>query len=322
MAAALPIAKLGALLLKTLSKPLAKSLKESAKRHPRVSQVLVSIGEASHQLTARLSVMAMNGKVKSIPSLDPTKALERGSDIFGEGFILSVASGILVAEYVTSAAKTKAKEVKKMAELDAIDEDLQTRLLMLEKRCNNLEAKLQILGGVGAVNAEEVREEVRKSKQSKVAEGNVNANPSSVKFGKPNGTAAPIPGSAPVHPAPPAAKPPAAGSVSYFPDHVTPKTNMSPKYNNPLEKLNSFGINTSVYDTDATGSVLSGSDIASRIQSKLKSKAKSNGDASKVIRDIEAREAFTMPSPPADGEIQEKKGGLLDDITAWFKDLK
>ena len=126
--AALPITKLAALLIKTLAKPMAKSLKESAKNHASVSSLLVSIGEVSHQATARLSIVSTHGlRVKKIPSLDTNKALDRGADIFGEGIILGVASGILVFEYTTSATKTKKKEETKMAELDAIDEDLQVR---------------------------------------------------------------------------------------------------------------------------------------------------------------------------------------------------
>ena len=98
---ALPLAKLGGLLIKTLAKPTSKSLKAYARSHPSMSSLLRATGEASHQATARLSIASAGPfKVKSVPPLDAGRAAERGAEILGEGFILLVGSAITVAEYV------------------------------------------------------------------------------------------------------------------------------------------------------------------------------------------------------------------------------
>lgn len=85
--------------------------------------------------------------MKNIGSLNPEKALQKGSDIFGETIVLSVASTIVVFEYTSSSAKNKAKEEKKIKEMEAVDIELQTKLRVLDKRVQVLESRIRILGG-------------------------------------------------------------------------------------------------------------------------------------------------------------------------------
>ena len=280
--AALPLAKLGGLLIKTLSKPLAKSLKESAKSHPNLSTVLASAGEASHQAAARLSILSGGFRVKAVPKLEEKKALERGADMFGEGIVLTVASSVLVFEYVTNAAKTKEKEAKKMAELDAIDEDLQTRLLLLEKRYAALEKKLKGSwgGGVEKVSEEEVRGEVKeKNKEKKkktVTEKTVTVveklpagNPGRVRFSVVGFTALP----------------PSAPPSSFLPPP-------------PSQTLNRFGIDTKVYDmTDSSETVPDGAQVGARIQEALRRRRLGNTKTVEGERGrIDERESFSVPA--------------------------
>ncbi|GMH59801.1 hypothetical protein TrST_g1597 [Triparma strigata] len=164
MAAALPLTKLLALLIKTLSKPLSKSLKTSAASHPSLSQSLNLLGQASHQITARLNIWSSGFKVKNIGRLNDDKALQKGSDIFGETIVLSVASGVVIFEYQSSAAKAKAKEDAKMREMEAVDVELQTKIRVLQKRVDVLERRqLRILGTV-KVDEDEVRQEIIQEK--------------------------------------------------------------------------------------------------------------------------------------------------------------
>ncbi|GMI20438.1 hypothetical protein TrCOL_g12288 [Triparma columacea] len=139
MATALPLAKLGGLLLKTLSKPLSRSLKSQAAEHETIRGVLVYVGNLSHKVTARMSIWAGGFKVKKIGNLEHDKALQRGSDIFGETIILTVGSGVAVYEYNLSAEKNRLKEAAKMAKLRETDIELKTELRVLRSRIDALE---------------------------------------------------------------------------------------------------------------------------------------------------------------------------------------
>lgn len=62
----LPVAKLGALLMKTLGKPLASRLKAEAARHPRFRQIIIDFAQvratylSSPQLPAKSSLTSCN----------------------------------------------------------------------------------------------------------------------------------------------------------------------------------------------------------------------------------------------------------------------
>ena len=94
MATALPLAKLGGLLLKTLSKPLSRSLKSQAAEHETIRGVLVYVGNLSHKVTARMSIWAGGFKVKKIGNLEHDKVRgvkeeeRRGEVLGGTGLYL------------------------------------------------------------------------------------------------------------------------------------------------------------------------------------------------------------------------------------------
>jgi hypothetical protein len=67
--APLPLFKLGTLLVRTLAKPLAKRIKQEAANHPRISKWTIALGQFSHNITARLNVLASGYKLVGVSVL-------------------------------------------------------------------------------------------------------------------------------------------------------------------------------------------------------------------------------------------------------------
>lgn len=62
----LPLLKIGSLLVKTIAKPVAKRIKESAHNHPRVRNLCIGLGRVIHYATTHMEVNLRQGKVISV----------------------------------------------------------------------------------------------------------------------------------------------------------------------------------------------------------------------------------------------------------------
>lgn len=110
--APLPMVKLGGLVIRTLTKPLAKVVKARSKIHPGLNSVCHSLGQRQHRLLIRFHMGYRgieNYVIKDIPA---EQAVEKGADIIGEVIIFSVALAVATFEYQRSATKSKETERK------------------------------------------------------------------------------------------------------------------------------------------------------------------------------------------------------------------
>ncbi len=145
----LPIAKLGSLLIKTLAKPMAKRVKSTFQQSAITKSMLVTLGQASHIVTTRMTIWSAGYKVRSIQPLDADKALSQGADLIGEAFIFGVGGAIVVWEYNKSKEKERHKEEKATLYKQMQEEQLnslETKLYALEKTVETNQIQLlQIL---------------------------------------------------------------------------------------------------------------------------------------------------------------------------------
>lgn len=139
MAHALPVSKLAGLLVRTLSKPLAKRVKHEFSRFPITQRFLIRIGQTSHAITSRMTIWSAGFKVRSITPLEPDKALSLGADLIGESVVLLVSGGVVVVEYNRSKDKEKEKEAEKHREAHEARMELQAKLNALDARLKALE---------------------------------------------------------------------------------------------------------------------------------------------------------------------------------------
>lgn len=93
--AAVPVLKLSGLLLRTVSKPMAKVMQREAVNSPLLRSSVASVGQASHYATTYLNIVASGHRSIKIRPLPDEKALALGSELVGEGFIFAVAGAIV-----------------------------------------------------------------------------------------------------------------------------------------------------------------------------------------------------------------------------------
>lgn len=126
-------------MIKTLSKPVSKRIKKDFSRTKATQGLLVSLGQATHSLTSRMTIWSAGYKVRSITPLEEDVALSRGADIVGETFVLMVTAGTMIWEYNRSKAKETAKDEKRRAEAKAEREALQENFKALDERLSAVE---------------------------------------------------------------------------------------------------------------------------------------------------------------------------------------
>lgn len=154
--------KLGSLLVKTLSKPIAKGLKGRLTNHPVMTERCIKVGQMSHQFWSWITIRASGHVGLRVKALDDATALNTGAETISEIFIFSVAGICIVSEMARSdwvktrdaeAKKRKEKEKEKelsdalngirmkLDEIEAAQAKLSERAIQLEKKRNEPESR-------------------------------------------------------------------------------------------------------------------------------------------------------------------------------------
>ncbi|MCO5571018.1 hypothetical protein L7F22_024749 [Adiantum nelumboides] len=117
----LPLAKLGTLAIRTLSKPLATRLKVQAARHERFRTLIENFAQAHHKFSVNLQRRIYGHATDvEIRPLDPEKAVQAAADILGEFVVFSVGVGAVIFEVQRSARSEARKEEARRQEIEAI----------------------------------------------------------------------------------------------------------------------------------------------------------------------------------------------------------
>ncbi|KAK4010558.1 hypothetical protein OUZ56_019703 [Daphnia magna] len=119
---ALPVAKLAALVVKQLAKPLANLAKEKAKESYFFrTYICMPPAQFYHRCEVKLKMWAMNlGKAVEIPKLNEAMAIELGGTLLGEGIIFITGAVLVTAEVVRRNKKDAALEQARRNEMESI----------------------------------------------------------------------------------------------------------------------------------------------------------------------------------------------------------
>ncbi|CAG9859660.1 unnamed protein product [Phyllotreta striolata] len=147
---AFPAAKLGALLLKQISKPIANALKSQAKSSP-VFRKYICMPPAQFynwcEVKAKMWILNL-GKPVNVPVLNEAMAIELGANLLGEGIIFIIAAGVVIAEYNRSSKKEAAKEEAKTQEMEDIRNTMRELFIQTEEQAAQLRELTRKLGDI------------------------------------------------------------------------------------------------------------------------------------------------------------------------------
>eukprot|EP00924_Labyrinthula_sp_SR-Ha-C_P008295 snap_masked-scaffold_11-processed-gene-8.16-mRNA-1 protein AED:1.00 eAED:1.00 QI:0/-1/0/0/-1/1/1/0/156 len=141
----IPLFKMGTLLIKTISKPLATNLKSQAKQHPKFRKVCVTTGQFMNRIQTEINVRSLGHKVKKIKPLNEEIAINKGADLFGDVFIYTVSALTIIWEVNRRSNETKEKAEKALKEKQRLDderEEVQESILNLIHRQERLEEEV------------------------------------------------------------------------------------------------------------------------------------------------------------------------------------
>ncbi|KAI7903614.1 optic atrophy 3 protein-domain-containing protein [Cokeromyces recurvatus] len=99
--------KIASLLVKTLAKPVANSIKTQAKQHPKFKEFCINVAQGSHTLEMTLKMKFLGYKKEKIRPLNDARAIESGANFLSEAFVFAVAASVIIAESWRSRATAK-----------------------------------------------------------------------------------------------------------------------------------------------------------------------------------------------------------------------
>ncbi|CAL4969730.1 unnamed protein product [Urochloa decumbens] len=161
----LPVAKLGTLLLKTMSKPIATRLKTEASRHPKFRQLIINLAQANHRISTniqrRIYGHATNVEIRP---LNEEKAVQAAADLIGELFVFSVAGAAVIFEVQRSARSEARKEEARKKEIEAIrqkEDQLAEEILTMKQKLSELERVANSRGLSGLFRSSSVPDQMK-----------------------------------------------------------------------------------------------------------------------------------------------------------------
>ncbi|SCU81717.1 LAMI_0B07382g1_1 [Lachancea mirantina] len=98
--------KLGTLLIRQVTRPVANILKAQAKQHDTFKRVCVELAQRMHRVDFRLRTRLVNTKQDiKIRPLNDTRAVENGATLLSEAFVFGVTGSVVVWETLRQRTK-------------------------------------------------------------------------------------------------------------------------------------------------------------------------------------------------------------------------
>eukprot|EP00298_Acanthocystis_sp_HF-20_P006215 c16139_g1_i1.p1 GENE.c16139_g1_i1~~c16139_g1_i1.p1 ORF type:complete len:165 (+),score=64.47 c16139_g1_i1:68-562(+) len=132
---ATPVAKIFAVFVRQISRPIANRVKHAAASKESYNTALARFGKLSFRFENKLNAFLMGSKA---PTSVPSKkdSIERGAEVVGETFIFVVAVGVTITEFTWSKNRAARKEAEKESriyqQLDKTQESIKSVTTIVE----------------------------------------------------------------------------------------------------------------------------------------------------------------------------------------------
>ncbi|TFK85360.1 OPA3-domain-containing protein [Polyporus arcularius HHB13444] len=110
-------AKIASLVIRTLAKPISNQIKIQAKQHEKFRSFCVGLAQRMYQTEMRMRTNLLGEPAKHVRPLSETRAIENGANALAEGFLFTVACGLIIGETWRSSRNTSKRR-------DAVDDQL------------------------------------------------------------------------------------------------------------------------------------------------------------------------------------------------------
>lgn len=141
--------KVGVLVIKQLTKPLAKRAKSHAKASPVFASQCIRVGNVVNQFTHYVNVRMLGGRILKVKPLDDAVAVERGAEVLSEGLIIGVGALLITLEYarkdMIAAEKDALKKRNERRKEKLRQLELNSRFAELRQEVLNLRNEVAIL---------------------------------------------------------------------------------------------------------------------------------------------------------------------------------
>jgi len=141
--APLPFIKIFAVLFKEISKPLASYIRSQSLAHPVARRLATGLGRHWESASQRLAFAMEGNKLATVKPVTDSHALSVGAELVAQGFLLSTAMGLVVAEYIRSAWIKQLEDAEKERKSMEKEAKAEMRLRALEN--DVIEARSQIV---------------------------------------------------------------------------------------------------------------------------------------------------------------------------------
>jgi optic atrophy 3 protein len=144
--------KIGYLFLRTLSKPVAKTLKSYIATHPSYTKYIVGLGQFSHRFWAQVEIRSAGHKGLRIKPLEEAAALGQGAEAFAELFVFTVAGLTIVAEITRNDYIKRQDDENARLKVESDEKQLADMLIAIENKLMKIETsqrRLKDIYGLG-----------------------------------------------------------------------------------------------------------------------------------------------------------------------------
>ncbi|KAJ7750053.1 optic atrophy 3 protein-domain-containing protein [Mycena maculata] len=132
-------AKIATLLIRTVAKPISAQIKNQAKQHERFRGFCVNLAQMMYRSEVKLRTNILGEPAKHIRPLSETRAIENGANALAEGFLFTVAAGLILGEaWRSSRSQSKRRDI-----IDEQIEDLKTNMQDLTAQVTTLATNME-----------------------------------------------------------------------------------------------------------------------------------------------------------------------------------
>jgi len=129
--------KLATLVIRTVAKPISSHLKAQAKQHDRFREFCVGLAQRLYRTEVKLRTNILGEPAKHIRPLSEARAVENGANALAEGFLFTVAAGLIIGE----SWRSSRSQTKRRYDVDEKLDSLGTQVTELSTRMDHLTAR-------------------------------------------------------------------------------------------------------------------------------------------------------------------------------------